>query len=202
MRASTYICLFDLRPYDQRVAPALRLYARQYDPKAVVALLRDVIGLLPVLRREPERMLLGDEDYQHWIDSLQPDAGNKPSEQTMREVADMLIPPLCVPHGLGLNPMQETDKLAPWLTERSDWFADLENGGEELAGGRLEFTFGSSSLIATRPQIRQFLDEIRGIPPPDGKWSSLSRDFENLRQLLEKADSEPAWTLLRTSLSR
>ena len=165
-----------------------------------MTLLREVIRLLPVLRREPQRILLGDEDYQHWIVSLEPDAGYKPSEQTMREVADMLIPPLCIPHGLGLNPMQETDKFVPWLTDRSEWFADLENGGEELAGGRMEFTFGSGSLIATKQQIRQFLDEICGIPPPDSTWGSLSRDFDNLRRLLEKADSEPAFTLLRTSV--
>jgi hypothetical protein len=200
MRATTYVCLFDLRPYDGRVAPALRLYARQYDPKAVVALLRDVIRLLPGLRQEPRRILLGDEDYQHWIVSLEPDAGHKPSEETMRELADMLIPPLCIPHGLGLNPMQATDMLAPWLTERSEWFADLEKGGEELAGGRLEFTFGSGSRIATRQQIGQFLDEIRGIAPPGGTPDSLSRDFDNLRKLLEKANSEPAFTLLRTAV--
>jgi len=162
----TYICLFDLRPYDQRVAPALRAYARQFDPKPVVALLHQVVDLVPALKKEPGRVLLGAEDYQHWIDSLEPDAGYKPSEQTLREVADMLIPALCVPHGLGFNTMQATDRLAPWLSGRSEWFADLENGGEELSGGRLEFTFGSGALVATRQQIAQFLDEIRAIPAP------------------------------------
>ena len=201
MRKTTYICLFDLRPYDQRVAPALRAYARKYDPKPVVALLHQVVELVPVLSKEPGRILLGAEDYQHWIDSLEPDAGYKPSEQTMREVADMLIPPLCVPHGLGLNPMQDTDKFVPWLTDRSDWFADLENGGEELSGGRLEFTFGTGALIATKQQIQQFVDEIRGIPPPEGEFAALAGDLDNLKKLLEKAKSEAAYTLLRTSLA-
>jgi hypothetical protein len=202
MATTTYICLFDLQTYYDRVVPPLALYRDEYNPKGVVRLLREVAGILPELRREPGRILLDEDDYQHWVVSLEPDAGHKPSEQTMKDVAEMVIPPLCIPHGLGFNPMQDTDKFAPWLSERSKWFAALEDGSEELAGEELEFTFGSGSLIATRQQIGQFLDEIRGIPAPDGQWSSLSRDFENLRKLVEKAKSEPAYTLLRTSLSR
>jgi hypothetical protein len=48
----TYICLFDLRPYDKLVAPALRQYVRDYDPRGVVALLRSVREMLPDLKLE------------------------------------------------------------------------------------------------------------------------------------------------------
>src|SRR5579859_6906176 len=95
----TFICLFDLRPYDRQVAPALRRYAHDYDPGAVVALLNRVRELLPELKREPSRPLLAQEDYEHWIVSIAPDAGYKPSEQTVRELCDLIVQPLCVPHG-------------------------------------------------------------------------------------------------------
>ncbi|MGD1071457.1 MAG: hypothetical protein ABSB15_15050 [Bryobacteraceae bacterium] len=199
MANTTYICLFDLRAYDERIVPALGLYRDEYNPEGVVRLLRDVAGMLPELRREPERIPLGEEDYEHWIVALEPDAGYKPSEQTMKDVQEMLVPELCVPHGLGFNPMQNMEKLGPWLSERSKWFAGLEDGSEELEGGELEFTFGSDNLIASQQQIEKSLEEMRGIAPPAGP---LSRDFENLRKLVEKAKSEPAYTLLRTSLSR
>jgi hypothetical protein len=61
-------------------------------------------------------------------------------------------------------------------------------GGEELAGGRLEFTLGSQSLIATRPQIRQFLDEVPDEP-----------EYRNLRTLLQAAVSNENYTLLKTA---
>ena len=195
-----YICLFDLRPYDQRVAPALRRYIREYDPKPVVALLHEVRQLLPELKREPERPLPGAEDCEHWIDSILPDAGYKPSEQTVRELCALLVQPLCVPHGTGFNPMQEIGRFDPWLSDRSEWFADLLDGGEELAGGRLEFSFGSGSLVATRQQIRQFRNEVQAVPVPDGVWSALANDHRNLRKLLAAADSSESYTLLKTGL--
>ncbi|MES1262496.1 MAG: hypothetical protein ABUS49_12245 [Acidobacteriota bacterium] len=196
----TYICLFDLRPYDQSVAPALRRYTREYDPKGVVALLREVQELLPQLKVETERPLPGPEDCEHWIDSIAPDAGYKPSEQTVRELSDMLVQPLCVPHGLGFDPMQEIGSFDPWFSERSEWFADLLAGGEELAGGRLEFSFGSGSLVATRQQIRNFLDELQHVGPPDGRWSGLADDYRNLQKLVASADSSEHFTLLKTTL--
>jgi len=185
----TYICLFDLPPYDNRVAPALRLYREKYDPAAVVGLMRDISTLLPALRKDTGRPVPDDDDCKHWIDSLGPDAGYKPSDQTLRELADMLIECLCLPRGLGFNPMQDLDKLVPSLSDRSEWFADLMDGGEELAGGRLEFTLGSQALIATRQQIRQFLGEVRaaGI-----KGELLS--------LLTAADSNQNYTLLKTTV--
>ena len=108
----------------------------------------------------------------------------------------MLIQNVCLPHGQGFSPMQEIERFVPYLSERSDWFADLEDGGEELAGGRLEFTFGSGSLIATRQQIHQFLEEITRVPPPEGQ---LGVDYQNLRKMLAAADSNPNYTLLKTS---
>ena len=77
----------------------------------------------------------------------------------------------------------------PSLSDRSEWFADLMDGGEELAGGRLEFTVGSQSLIATRQQIRQFLGEVPDEP-----------DYRNLRLLLKAADSNENYTLLKTAV--
>lgn len=194
----TYICLFDLPPYDERVAPALRKYVREFDPKAVVELLRDVRALLPVLQKETERPLPNQDDCEHWIDSIGPDAGYKPSEQTVRELCGLLIQPLCVPHGTGCNPMQEVGKFEPWLTDRSEWFADLMDGGEELAGGRLEFSFGSGSLVATREQIAQFLEEVQGIPAPEG---ALAVEYRNLTELLETASKNRNYTLLKTTLT-
>jgi hypothetical protein len=196
----TYICLFDLRPYDERVAPALRRYVQKYDPKAVVALLQEVQKLLPELKRETERPLPGVEDCEHWIVSIEPDAGYKPSEQTIRDLAGLLVQPLCVPHGGGFNPMQEIGRFDPWLSDQSGWFADLLDGGEELAGGRLEFSFGSGSLIATRQQIRQFLDEVKAVPVPRGEAGSLHKDYENLLRLLAAADANQHFTLLKTAL--
>lgn len=193
----TYICLFDLQPYDLRVAPALRQYVQKYDPKAVVTLLQEVQKLLPELKRETERPLPGAEDCEHWIVSIEPDAGYKPSEQTVRELCNLLIQPLCVPHGGGFNPMQEIGRFDPWLSDQSEWFADLLDGGEELAGGRLEFSFGSGSLIATRQQIRQFLDQVQAVAAPSGP---LENDYQNLLKLLNAADSNPRWTLLKTTL--
>ncbi len=194
----TYICLFDLPPYDRMVAPALRQYAREFDPRGVVELLREVRGLLPELRKEAERPLPAQDDCEHWIDSIGPDAGYKPSEQTMRELCGLLIQPLCVPHGTGCNPMQEVGRFEPWLTSRSEWFADLMDGGEELAGGRLEFSFGSGALVATREQIAQFLAEVEGVPTPEGE---LRKDYENLRKLLETAAGNRNYTLLKTALT-
>lgn len=185
----TYLCLFDLPPYDTRVAPALRLYRDRYQPGAVVDLMREIERLLPALHKDNRARVPDDDDCKHWIDSLGPDAGYKPSEQTMRELAAMLIECLCIPHGLGFNPIEDLDKLAPALSPQSDWFADLMDGGEELAGGRLEFSFGSGSLIATREQIRQFLGEVPDEPA-----------CGNLRRLLRAADGETNYTLLKTAL--
>src|SRR5262249_11999313 len=102
---TTYVCLFDLPPYDTKVARALRRYADQYDPAGVAALLNEAIGLLPALAREGARRPYAKEDFEHWADSIGPDAGYKPSEQTMQELCDMLIPVYCIPHGTGMNPM-------------------------------------------------------------------------------------------------
>ncbi|HVW84783.1 MAG TPA: hypothetical protein VHB50_08875 [Bryobacteraceae bacterium] len=180
MTVRTLICLFDLPSYDRRVAPALRRYRSDYNPDAVIVQLREV-------RRRKE---LDADDSQHWIDSLAPDAGYKPSEQTIRELANMLV------HGLCLVKLQDMAPFVPWLSEQSEWFADLMQGGEELAGGRLEFTFGSGSLIATRQQIHQFLEVIRNAQPPE----SAAQDYENLRGMLESADSNPNYTLLKTTV--
>jgi hypothetical protein len=197
-----FVCLFDLRPYDQRVAPALRRYARDYDPKGVVELLREVQALLPELKEETERPLPGAEDCEHWIDSITPDAGYKPSEQTLRELSALVVQPLCVPHGTGFNPMQEIGMFDPWLSDQSEWFADLLDGGEELSGGRLEFSFGSGSLVATRPQIRQFSAELEAVSAPDGIWSKLEHDYRNLEKLLAAAGSNESYTLLKTGLKQ
>ncbi len=178
----TYICLFDLPHYDRRVAPALRLYQSKYDPAAVVVLMREIAGILPALRKDPDRPVPGDDDCQHWIDSLGPDAGYKPSGQTMRELAGMLIACLCIPQ------MVAIDGFSARLARESEWFADLMDGGEELAGGRLEFTLGSGSLIATRPQIRQFLAEVPDEP-----------EYAKLRRLLNAANSNENYTLLKTA---
>jgi hypothetical protein len=196
----TYICLFDLRPYDTQVAPALRQYVRDYDPRGVVALLQKVRELLPELKSETSRPLLGEEDYEHWIVSIAPDAGYKPSAQTVRDLCGLLVQPLCVPRGTGFQPMQEMEPLAPWLTSHSEWVEDLMAGGEELAGGRLEFSFGSGSLVATRQQISQFLREIRSVPAPEGNESGLLNDYVNLRKLVEAANSNENYTLLKTGL--
>ncbi|MDP9170579.1 MAG: hypothetical protein M3N54_08185, partial [Acidobacteriota bacterium] len=98
-----FICLFDLPPYDLKVAPALRRYARDADPAPVVALLREIMTLIPALRGDTGRIVLERQDYEHWIDSIAPDAGYKPSEQTVRELADMIVQQLCIPHGLGFK---------------------------------------------------------------------------------------------------
>jgi hypothetical protein len=196
----TYICLFDLRPYDSQVAPALRQYAHNYDPRGVVSLLQKVQVMLPELKRETSRPLLDQQDYEHWIDSIAPDAGYKPSEQTIKELCDLLVQPLCVPLGKGFNPMQDIGPLSPWLSEKSAWFADLMDGGEELAGGRLEFSFGSGSLVATREQIAQFLDEVKETPTPAQDQSGLFDEYQNLRKLLETAASDKNLTLLKTTL--
>lgn len=194
------ICLFDLHTYDERVAPALRRYVREYDPKGVVALLHEVQQLLPELKRETERPLPAPEDCEHWIDSIAPDAGYKPSSQTIRELSGLVVQPLCVPHGAGFNPIQEIGRFDPWLSDQSEWFADLLDGGEELAGGRLEFSFGSGSLMATRQQIHQFLDVMESVPAPEGAWSGLLNDYQNLRKLLAAADSSQNYTILKTGL--
>jgi hypothetical protein len=197
----TYICLFDLRPYDRQVAPALRQYVRDYDPRGVVSLLQTVREMLPDLKLETSRRLLNQEDYEHWVVSLIPDAGYKPSEQTVRDLCGLLVQPLCVPRETGFSPMQNLDPLASWLAERSEWFADLMDGGEELAGGRLEFSFGSGSLVATRQQVAQFLDETRKVPAPEGTDSGLSSDYRNLQKLLQAASSNENFTVLKTGLS-
>jgi hypothetical protein len=157
--------------------------------------------LIPELKKEPSRPLLSPEDYEHWIVSIEPDAGNKPSEQTVRDLSGLLVQPLCVPHSTGFNPMQDLGPLDDWLSERSEWFADLMDGGEELAGGRLEFSFGSGSLVATRQQIAQFLEEVRGVAAPEPAGSELANDYKNLRKLLEAASSNENYTVLKTAVS-
>ena len=179
--SSTFICLFDLPSYDTKVAPALRRYTHDLDPSGVVALLHEAA-------RKPGH---AEEDLKHWADAIAPDAGYKPSEQTIHSLCDMLLPAFCIPR------MQEIDHFVPWLSGQSEWFADLVDGGEELAGGRLEFSFGTGSLIATRQQIHQFLEELkRATDPPD----TLKPDCENLRRLLELADTNSRYTLLKTDL--
>ncbi len=182
MAAANLICLFSLPPYDKQVAPALRQYERNSDPGGVVALLKQIIAT-------GGRMVLERQDYEHWIDSIEPDKGHKPTERTVKELADMLIEQLCIPQ------KQQIDALAPWLSQRSDWFSDLMDGGEELAGGRLEFTFGTGALIATRQQIAQFLNELKQVGPPDGARAGLLNDYLNLRKLLEAANRSTAYTL-------
>jgi len=196
----TYVCLFDLTTYDRKVAPALRQYVRDYQPQAVVALLKEVQTLLPVLKQNPDRPLPETEDCEHWVVSIEPDAGYKPSEQTVKDLCNLLVQPLCVPHDTAFNPMQELDRFSPWLSDRSEWFADLMDGGEELAGGRLEFSFGSGSLIATRAQIHQFRQEVENIQPPGEGTEGLDAEFRNLLQVLVAADSRQDYTLLKTTL--
>src|SRR3954453_9441509 len=117
MEVRTYVCLFDLKAYDERLAPAMRRYVQEFDPAGVVSLLEKLKG-----------------DYKHWIDSIGPDKGNKPTGQTVQELCNILIPPICLPREQGINPLQDADILVPWLSDRSEWFADLMDGGEELAG--------------------------------------------------------------------
>ena len=183
MDARVYICLFDLRAYDDRVAPAMRQYAREFEPAGVVALLKRVDG-----------------DHKHWIDAIGPDKGYKPSAQTVQELCNILIPEVCLPREPGLNPMQDADILLPWLGERSEWFSDLMDGGEELAGGRLEFGFGDGRLVATREQILQFLEEVRELKPPAAGAEVLAKHLENLRRLLERAGEVRNYTLFKTAL--
>jgi hypothetical protein len=197
MAERVYICLFSLQPYDRNVAPALRTYRDRYDPAPVVRLLADISRMLPELRKDPDREVPDSDDCQHWIDAIAPDAGHKPSDDTVRELAGMLIQNLCIPHGLGFNPMQEIERFVPYLSDRSEWFADLEDGGEELAGGRLEFSFGNGSLYATRQQIRQFHEELERVPEPGG---NLAADYRNLRRLVAAADSNANYTLLKTGV--
>lgn len=185
MEARTYICLFDLKAYDDRVAPAMRRYVREFDPVDVVALLEKLEG-----------------DYKHWIDSIGPDKGFKPSDQTVRELCEILIPAVCLPKEPGLNPMQDADVLVPWLSDRSEWFADLMDGGEELAGGRLEFGFGDGRIVATREQIAQFLEEVDELKPPTGGWDWLAKDFANLHRLVQRAAAVPNYTLFKTALDK
>ena len=187
----TWICLFDLRQYDERCAPALRSYAHDFNPAKVVELLGE-------LSRRPVKNPEQADDYKHWIDSIGPDAGYKPSDQTMAEICSMLVPGICLPELAGINPKQDADRLAPWLAPRSEWFADLREGGEELEGGRLEFAFGTGRLVATKEQIGQFLAELAEIPAPEGAWSELAPDFENLKKLLAKASSVADYTVLKT----
>jgi hypothetical protein len=80
-------------------------------------------------------------------------------------------------------------------------FADLMDGGEELAGGRLEFSFGSGRLVATRQQIAQFLDETRGVSVSEATGSGLLSDYRNLQKLLQAASSNQNYTVLKTGLS-
>jgi hypothetical protein len=194
----TYICLFDLREYDGQVAPGMRRYVRDFDPKGAVELLEKVKALLPSLKRETSRPLLAQEDYEHWIVSIAPDAGYKPSPQTVHELCDLIVQPLCVPRGEGFSPMQDLGPIAAWLTEKSEWFADLLDGGEELAGGSLEFSFGSGRLVATREQIAQFLDEVREAGVPEQE--ALAAERNNLLKLLEAAAADKNRTLLKTTL--
>jgi hypothetical protein len=167
----------------------MRLYTEKYDPEMVVKVLETLAA------REPEG------DFKHWIDSIRPDKGYKPSPQTVQELCDMLIPGMCLAREAGLNPMQDADVLLPWLGARSAWFADLMAGGEELAGGRLAFGFGTGRLVATREQIAQFRDELEGLPVPAGDDAKLAPDFLNLRKLLERASQEKSYTLFKTSLA-
>lgn len=197
MTLRTYVCLFDLPVYDRRVAPALRLYRARFDPSGVVGLLQDISRILPELRRDPDRKVPDSDDCQHWIDAIEPDAGHKPSDATVAELAGMLIQNLCVPRGLGFNPMRDVEAFVPYLGDRSEWFADLMDGGEELAGGRLEFTFGDGSLIATRQQIQQFVEEVTRVSPPPGDAAEAYLDF---RKLLAAAAANRNYTLLKTGL--
>jgi hypothetical protein len=189
MEARTYVCLFDLKAYDETVAPAMRLYAQKFDPSAVVTILEKLA------KREP------NGDFKHWIDSIRPDAGYKPTPQTVQELCEILIPGTCLPREAGLNPMQDAEVLLPWLGTRSEWFAELMDGGEQLAGARLEFGIGTGRLVATREQIAQFREELDGLEPPAGEWATLQPDFLNLRRILELASAQKNYTLLKTSLN-
>jgi len=186
----TFICLFDLKAYDDHVAPALRRYTHDFDPASVVALLEQMDKVNP------------EGDLKHWIDSIRPDKGYKPSEQTVRELSEIVIPGRCLPREPGLNPQQNADILLPWLGEQSEWFADLMDDGEELAGARLEFGFGNGRLVATREQIAQFQAEVSQIPAPEGPWEKLGADFSNLKRILARASAETSYTLLKTAVEQ
>jgi hypothetical protein len=71
------------------------------------------------------------------------------------------------------------------------------DGGEELAGGRLEFTFGDGALIATRQQIQQFLEEVTRVEPPPGDTAAAYLDF---RKMLAAAAGNTNFTLLKTAI--
>jgi hypothetical protein len=189
MEPRTYICLFDLKAYDEIVAPAMRLYTEKYDPEMVVQVLERLAD------REPEG------DFKHWIDSIRPDKGYKPSPQTVQELCEMLIPGMCLPREPGLNPMQDADVLTPWLGAQSEWFADLMAGGEELAGGSLEFGFGTGRLVATREQVLQFRAEMERVPLPSEGYAKVAPEFLNLRKVLKRATEEKSYTLFKTSLT-
>lgn len=190
MEFRTFICLFDLKAYDDLVAPALRQYTRDFDPGGVVSLLEKMDQLHP------------EGDLKHWIDSIRPDKGYKPSEQTVRELCDIVIPGLCLPEEPGFTPKQDADVLLPWLGQFSEWFADLMDDGEELAGARLEFGFGTGRLVATREQIAQFAEELAGIARPEGSWEKVGADFANLKRMVARASAEKNWTLLKTAIEQ
>lgn len=185
MEARTYVCLFDLKAYDERLAPAMRRYVKEFEPADVVKLLEKAPG-----------------DNKHWIDSIGPDRGFRPSDQTVQELCEILIPAVCLPKTGGVDPQQDAERLVPWLTERSEWFADLMDGGEELAGGRLEFGFGDGRLVATREQIEQFREEVDELKPPNGGWQVILKDFDNLKKMLEVAMAHKEYTLFKTSITR
>lgn len=190
MESRTFICLFDLKAYDDLVAPTLRQYTRSFDPDGVVSLLEKMDQIHP------------EGDLKHWIDSIRPDKGYKPSEQTVRELCEIVIPGLCLPQEPGLTPKQDADILLPWLGQVSDWFADLMDDGEELAGARLEFGFGNGRLVATREQIAQFSEELAGLAPPEAPWDKVAPDFANLKRMVARASAEKNWTLLKTAVEQ
>ena len=106
------------------------------------------------------------------------------------------------PHGDALVVQQDADVLLPWLGEYSEAYADLMEGGEELAGPRLEFGFGNGRLVATREQISQFQEELAIVQPPSGNWGRLVADFANLKRIADRASAEKTWTLFKTAIEQ
>ncbi len=118
--------------------------------------MKDIATILPLLRKDPGRLVPDDDDCKHWIDSLGPVVAERTGDAEGGGSGDQV-------HMSAARARVQSDGM-DWLVPSapiSQVVADLMDDGEELAGGRLEFTLGSGPLIATRQQIRQFLEEVK-----------------------------------------
>lgn len=204
--------LFNKRIYRESVIPAYEAFLTKKDPQPLINLLTEVVESFdPGKRMYP---LFWDEQfYQDAIGTLDgrvyySSKGEEPADSNQKttpedlesyvteDLPPAIVMPLCVPHydGVISNQDMTNSRLVGYLYERSKWIEEVFTFSRSPSGEYLEVPIGASSEFFSKEELQRFSTELSSTPAPDEP--KLKQEFENLRQLVNLALSDPDLTLI------